>query len=83
MAFKIGEYNLAVDTVYDTNYISSNKFFIHEEYDDTDIINDLCMVYFEREIEFNSMVGPACLPQPDTAPIPGTGKGFDFIFMNK
>ena len=77
MSFKLGEFNLKEDSTHDTNgWITSSIFFLHPEYDDVDIINDLCLVYVSSPIEFNQYVNEACLPEvsavPQSLPQPGT-----------
>ena len=70
---KFGEFNLKQDSAFDTDFYYSSNIFMHPEYNDVDIINDVCLIYIHNDIEFNDYVDIACLPDGGaTGPEPGT-----------
>ena len=71
--FKVGEFDLKHNSGHDTvGYIKSDSFIIHPEYDEVEVLNDLCLIYVTPSIEFNDYVSSACVPGVGTAPEPGT-----------
>ena len=49
----------------------ATKIIRHPRYDDSTLVNDICILEFEEELPLDSRVNPACLPNPEDRPLPG------------
>ena len=53
---------------HELRYVRSRTFYTHPEYNDEDILNDICLVQLPEPLIFNEFVSPACLPMQNSEP---------------
>ena len=56
-----GEHNLMYDEGSE-QAVMVDRAFIHPQYDDSTVSNDIALIKLSSDIEYNDYVQPACLP---------------------
>ena len=68
---------------HELRYVRSRTFYTHPEYNDEDILNDICLVQLPEPLIFNEFVSPACLPKQNSEPQVPTQTLLKFQILNE
>lgn len=62
-----GEYHIRQSSGNEQN-IRSKKLYMHPQYDDWTMVNDIALIHLSSPMQLNGCVGTVCLPSSDVSP---------------